>query len=259
MTQIPHFSETPVLPKLKDVIMGLCLYFGIQLFLMPLVMRFMHPYFSEAIPLWRTWGALIGLFLAALTLLGYTYMLIKRYGIAIWSLSKAPPLSRTTAFFYGALCWPLTAFCIWVVITLVQLIFPDLFSMHQIDQIAVQQLKESSTHPLLFIAMLLSVLVLAPVSEELLFRGLVQRMLLRRCSLWVAIAGTACFFALLHCSSAQGTRNIEIFLALFILACVQGYLYETTQQLTAPLGLHVCFNLATVIMLFYTQELPLNV
>lgn len=256
MIPIPHPSKAPALPKLTHVIIGLCLYFGIQLLLTPLVMKCIGAYFAGSLPLWREWSALLSFSLACLSLIFYTYILTKYYGIAIWSLSKTPPLSRMSALFYGIACWPLVALCIWITITLVQLIFPGLFSIHQIDQIPVKQLKNSAAHPTLFAAMLLSVLVMAPISEELLFRGLLQRMFLKKYRLWVAITWTAFFFALLHCSSAQGWRNVEIFLALFLLAWIQGYLYEMTQQLSAPIGLHITFNTATVLMLFYTSALP---
>ena len=77
---------------------------------------------------------------------------------------------------------------------------------------------------------------LAPVAEELLFRGLlyptVKRAGFPRLALW----GTSLFFAGIH-------LNLETFLPLLILALVLTWLYEETGNLFAPIVAHALFNI----------------
>lgn len=251
----PSPSDSAHLPTKMQVMAGMCIYFGIQIVLAPILI-FLFIYLVGQNGKIIAWGTLCGLFLSCVSLLIYAHVLKMRYGVAIWSLSNQPPFRPFSAFFYGACFWPLTILLIWVGVTIVHLIFPQLSTL-EVDQSAVKQLKESSLNPSLFLGTLTAVILFAPITEEILFRGLLQRMLLRRHKVWSAITQTALLFGLLHCSSAQGLRNVEIFVALFILACMQGYLYEKTQQLWAPIGLHVAFNSATVATLIYNAELAI--
>ena len=86
-----------------------------------------------------------------------------------------------------------------------------------------------------------SALVLAPIGEELLYRGLVQSML-RRYGLgpWPAIAVASIVFAASHASQPQDMP------ALLLLALALGYNYERTGRLIAPMLLHALFNAATI-------------
>lgn len=247
-------SANPVnLPTKLQVLGGMGLYFGIQLFLTPLLIFLYIVSFGQKEKMIE-WGALCGLLLACLSLIFYTYILKTRKHVALWSLPNQTPFRSVWAFFYGVCFWPLSIVLIWMGVKVVHFIFPELSSL-AIDQTAVKQLKESALHPYLFLGTLTSVMLLAPITEEILFRGLFQRMLRRKSTIWSAIMQTSSLFALLHCSSAQGLRNVEIFVALFILSCLMGYLYEKTEQLWAPIGLHMAFNSATVGALIYNSQL----
>ena len=84
---------------------------------------------------------------------------------------------------------------------------------------------------------------LAPVAEELLFRGLlypaVKAAGFPRLALW----GTSLFFALIH-------FNLATFLPLLLLALVLTWLYEQTGNLLAPIVAHATFN-ALQFAIFY--------
>ena len=91
---------------------------------------------------------------------------------------------------------------------------------------------------------LLSALLLAPLSEELLFRGILQtaaRRLVppRQHSLrhrWFAIALVSAIFGFMHSTTPQ---NVP---ALIFFGAVLGYLYERTGSLMLPILVHVLFN-----------------
>lgn len=234
------------MPKFTHVLIGFCLYFGVQLVLTPLLAQLKLP---DA--LWGHYSALIALSVAAISLVAYVQRLKQRFGVSIWSLSNA--YSPFKSFLYGVCCYPITLLLSSLLVFFLHLLLPDLRFLPEIDQLSVKQLKESAATPPLFTAMLFSVLLVAPLSEELLFRGLFQRMLQRYLPTLSAITLTSIFFAILHCSNSQGLRNIEIVAVLFCLSFVQGYLYETTKKLAAPLGLHIAFNSATVAMLFFSD------
>jgi membrane protease YdiL (CAAX protease family) len=91
---------------------------------------------------------------------------------------------------------------------------------------------------------ILGAVLLAPVGEELLFRGILQsgfRKLLppRSHSLyhrWIAIVCVATLFGLMHLTTPQHVP------ALIVLGILLGILYERTGSILAPIYLHVLFN-----------------
>ncbi len=79
--------------------------------------------------------------------------------------------------------------------------------------------------------------VLAPLSEEVFFRGLVQSMLRRYVrNPWGAIVITSLFFALMHVSTPQAIPP------LFVLSVVIGYNYERCGRLYPGILIHMLFN-----------------
>ncbi|MEK7448482.1 MAG: CPBP family intramembrane glutamic endopeptidase, partial [Planctomycetota bacterium] len=88
----------------------------------------------------------------------------------------------------------------------------------------------------------LMIAVIAPVAEEIFFRGFLQGALRRRLSFWPAIIISALFFALLHFRFAAGPF-------LFTFGLLLGYLYEKTQSLIPVITVHLVHN---SIISFYT-------
>jgi membrane protease YdiL (CAAX protease family) len=89
--------------------------------------------------------------------------------------------------------------------------------------------------------------VLAPVAEEFIFRGVlftfVKQLGLRKTA-WI---GVSLLFALIHGDAA-------IFIPLFGLALVLTWLYELTDSLMAPIFTHALFNAANLILLTYAPH-----
>jgi membrane protease YdiL (CAAX protease family) len=92
-------------------------------------------------------------------------------------------------------------------------------------------------------AIIISAVLLAPLAEELLFRGLLQSMLRRIAGPWGAILATSAIFAFLH--SGQGAQAIP---ALLLLSVVLGYNYERSGRLVAPIVIHMLFNLVMILI-----------
>ena len=83
--------------------------------------------------------------------------------------------------------------------------------------------------------LLVMVLVMAPVIEELFYRGLVMRSLDRHMPRWASVLLTALLFAVMHFQSVQ-----LLGLLLFGIAC--GALVQWTGRLGTSIATHLVFN-----------------
>ncbi len=87
---------------------------------------------------------------------------------------------------------------------------------------------------------LIATCLLAPVLEEMLFRGIMLRGFLRQYSRFGAIVGSALLFGLAH-------MNLYQFIAATILGLFLGWLYERTRSLWPCIALHAAYNTACAI------------
>ena len=103
--------------------------------------------------------------------------------------------------------------------------------------------------PILLAAMVLLAIVIAPLTEELVFRGGVFRYLRTRWPRWAALLLPAACFAALHVnwSTLEGLSSA---LPLVVLAVVFSLAYERTGHLGTAVVAHACFNLNTLLVLF---------
>ncbi len=111
-------------------------------------------------------------------------------------------------------------------------------------QEAVRQLEEAGGLPLVVLA--LGVVVLAPLAEELLFRGLLLRALLRRTTPGWAVGWSAAAFAFVHLLDPDAAPLVPGLMALGVVAGIQAV---RTGSLSRPILLHAGFNLLTVVLL----------
>lgn len=96
---------------------------------------------------------------------------------------------------------------------------------------------------LLFLAV-----VLAPVSEEILFRGFLHPLLKSRLPVMVAWVVTALIFAAIHFHALT-------FPQLFVVGLVLGAVYEITGSLALCMVVHMCFNLASAMAILAVRWL----
>jgi len=110
-------------------------------------------------------------------------------------------------------------------------------------QIAAQWIAESDSLPFLIIMGLMVVLA-APFSEELVFRGFLYRFLNERGNARIALILSSLLFALLHAS-------LQSFLPLLFIGLLLVKVYDDTHDIRAPILFHLYFNLFSFLNLLF--------
>lgn len=85
------------------------------------------------------------------------------------------------------------------------------------------------------------VCVLAPVLEEMLFRGIILRSFLAQYERWYAIAGSAVVFGFAH-------GNIYQLVGATLFGLLAGWLYERTRSLIPCIALHAANNAGVMLL-----------
>jgi membrane protease YdiL (CAAX protease family) len=107
------------------------------------------------------------------------------------------------------------------------------------------QVLQQNPDPAVVILVAITAIILAPVLEEVVFRGLLQSVALRWTGpnhRWLAIFVAAGLFAVVH----LGATPWYVLPGLFSLAVILGYLYERTGSLLPAITLHFGFNALNV-------------
>jgi hypothetical protein len=90
---------------------------------------------------------------------------------------------------------------------------------------------------------ILGFMAAAAVTEELLFRGVLFRVVEERAGTWIALLGTGLLFGLIHLlnpgASLWGAIAIAVEAGFMLAAC-----YAATRTLWVPIGLHFGWNFA---------------
>jgi membrane protease YdiL (CAAX protease family) len=108
--------------------------------------------------------------------------------------------------------------------------------------IAEESAKKENIPTLIFFVVM--AVVVAPIAEEILFRGILYPAIKQIGYPRVAAIGTALLFALFHV-------NLLTFASLTVVALGLIALYEFTDNLLAPITAHAVFNASNLIMLFW--------
>lgn len=91
------------------------------------------------------------------------------------------------------------------------------------------------------ITMAILAIVVAPITEELVFRGGIYMVLKKYVGIIPSLLFTSIFFALIH-------KSIFVFFPLLILSMILIWAYEKTKTIWTPIAIHFVFNAATVIV-----------
>jgi membrane protease YdiL (CAAX protease family) len=89
--------------------------------------------------------------------------------------------------------------------------------------------------------------ILAPVAEEFIFRGILYPFVKQLGYPKLALIGVSLLFASVH-------GSLVILLPLFVFALAQTWLYEKTDCLLAPMITHAVFNLANLVVMFAARS-----
>jgi len=106
----------------------------------------------------------------------------------------------------------------------------------------IQALREGSQPAWVVAGLWIGAVVVAPIAEEVFFRGLLQTFLAGVVrSRWLAIGLASAVFGIVHFSQPH------VIPALIALGVLIGYAYERTGTLVVPVLIHAAFNLKTLI------------
>ena len=102
------------------------------------------------------------------------------------------------------------------------------------QQDVVQMIRDASD-PWLLVAMAFSAVIVAPIAEELIFRGFLYPVVKRFTDRWFAAVFTGVFFGVIH-------FNLYSFPIIAIMGIILAVIYEKTGSLWSVIGCHAAFN-----------------
>lgn len=228
------------------------IYFLFSSLIFPILGKWIQTYFSKsAHPLlnyaaWMNFLNATAIFLCLMAFL----LVIPAIRKKIWRQSDPLSIKQdvSAAFTAWVISFPLIVF----VNQALDWIITNIFKIAQApEQLAVQFLKMTLGYPVLFVLALLSIIVLAPLVEELLFRGFLQSFIRQHLGSKQAIVMTSLLFSLFHYSADQKISNLTIVGSLFVFSLFLGFVYEKRGSLFAPIFLHSLFNTVNVINLYF--------
>lgn len=144
---------------------------------------------------------------------------------------------------WGKVFWiaPLAVFSMWMLMA----VCFGLGYMEFVEGLGVETVQETveffqvETDPFLLALMAFTAVIVAPVCEEVVFRGYLYPVAKWFGGPWLGAFVSALFFSAIH-------GNLGVLLPLFFFGIILAMLYEKTGSIWAPIGAHLLFNLATV-------------
>jgi membrane protease YdiL (CAAX protease family) len=254
-----ELATTPL--SFLHVLAAFAIYFGTAVLFLTSVLTFLKKIFasigsSESSLYFSVTLQLILSSLIACLLLLFWKTTSPQIAKAIWR-SKTKVASYSQDLAIGTLAWVISFPLLLFVNQLLNLFVYFIFHVKELpDQTAIHFLRMTMNHPLSFLFNIISIVILAPFIEELLFRGFLQTYIRKFFHPAGAIALSSICFACFHFSPEQGLSNIPIIGSLFILALFLGYVYERQSSLLASLSLHATFNALSILNLYFLGGTP---
>jgi membrane protease YdiL (CAAX protease family) len=206
-------------------------------------------YFTSAWPKGQSefWQIVLGAFFIELPALGWIALFLRQHEMN-WKEAFGWRLCEpATAAAYGVLAAMLFLPAAWGLQWLSAYAM-ELVHLNPQEQVAVQELQDPSLTVTEKVIIGVIAVVLAPMVEEALFRGIlypaIKRLGRPRLALWVSSA----LFATVH-------FNMVSFVPLLAFALVLVYLYETFQNLLAPIVAHALFNASNFLILIFWDQI----
>lgn len=228
-------SEKPwKLEALLRLLLGvfLCMFVGMTLLL---VARKVFA-FGEEHFIWRAIVAALSFHGVALVLIAF---FVREHQMT-WNEAFGLDRERNRALLLGVLVAVLFLPLAWGLQWLAGQ-FMSRLDLELVEQQAIQALRDSASWRGTVVLGLIAI-VLAPVAEEILFRGILYPAIKRAGFPRTALWGTSILFAVIH-------GNLLTLLPLLVLAIALTLLYEATDNLLAPIATHAAFNAANLVML----------
>ena len=143
--------------------------------------------------------------------------------------------------FFIAFCYAVPSFFL---VTALSYICNELLAgvWHDLQPQEPVKVFQQSGSVLLQLLLGVSAVIIAPLAEELLFRGYLYGVLKRFTDSYFAAVATALIFALVH-------QHIGTMVPLFSLGLVLVLAYELTGSLLVPIFIHAIFNLGSTVLI----------
>jgi len=91
-------------------------------------------------------------------------------------------------------------------------------------------------------------IVVAPFTEEMIFRAGLFRFFRGRMPHWLAVVASSVLFGACHLIQSP-IENLPEFLPLVVLGCILSVAYERTGRIGTTIVAHALFNLNTIVIL----------
>ncbi len=254
-----HFpkEKEPIPVKLQSVIIVFAIYIVMTVIVAPLfvhALRSAYARFADNYSPLAASSCVQFIAMAIILLLFYLYSktatpLLFRRILKDRSIHSPKPIY--VDFFMGVITWCVTVPLMIALGSFVDVIINSSIQYQPQEQVAVRFLLESMKSPTSLVFTLPTILILAPIIEEFLFRGNLQTFFKRYMMPKKAIFLTALCFAFFHYSSSQGWSNVSLIATLFIFGLFLGFIYERQASLYASIGLHMTFNLISTIRIMF--------
>lgn len=123
----------------------------------------------------------------------------------------------------------------------------EVLGVPQVQQ-PIMELLSGLDSPLLILAMGIFAVVLAPIVEELVFRGMLLPLLTRRVGLVAGMLISSLLFALLH-------GHVQTMFPLMVVAIFFSFGYIFGGSIWVPIVMHGCFNGMNLLTMYLTRGL----
>ena len=93
-------------------------------------------------------------------------------------------------------------------------------------------------------------IVIAPIGEELFFRGVLFRSLRDRYGFWVGAVGSAIGFGLIHFIPGSVVDAVLLMIVMFFTGLALCFIYERRGTIVVPIAAHMTFNVIGIVLIF---------
>lgn len=114
------------------------------------------------------------------------------------------------------------------------------------------EVSEQGRDVVTFVVLFVTAGLLAPLTEELLFRGLVLRGLSSRWTTWIAVGIQAAVFGAAHITPSEGWGNVDLIISLAVMGFGLGAIAKLTGRLGTSIVAHALFNCIQLTLLWLT-------
>jgi membrane protease YdiL (CAAX protease family) len=106
---------------------------------------------------------------------------------------------------------------------------------------------QGSNDPLVLGLIIFSAVIIAPICEEIIFRGYLYPIAKKFGGTFIGIVFSALVFT-------GGHGNVAAILPIFLLGAILAFVYEKTGSIWASIAIHFCYNSLTVIILLAARS-----